>query len=355
MRQRLLTVTGTDYDRGRQIGESLRDSILTNYSNHLIFFGSDAFDDWSKQSEMYIDLIKEYAIGTYEELKGMADGSAIPFEKILALTTAYEKSFECDKISNKCTSFAVSGEYTKEGNTICGQTNDEQLDEWLDDLSVVIKHIDNEKQLRTLIYTHPGASAYMGINSEGLAVQWTYIDNAERSIGLPTNIIIRELLRFSDVASAGEFLNSIPHGIPNQIMLVDKTGEILSTECFPSGLYPLAKKNCICHTNHILIDSLMINEQTTDKNDSTFFRLKRIEEMIQEKKGEITVDAAKEFLCDHKNEPQSICVHPHYYMDYSTRHKTLAALVFDLQNLEMNIAYGNPCETPYNKYSINLE
>ena len=83
---------------------------------------------------------------------------------------------------------------------------------------------------------------------------------------------------------------------------------------------------------------------------STHFRHKRMEELINENKPYITVDKAKMFLADHKYYPLSICAHP--YPD-SPNWKTLASIVFDLEKLEMHIAFGNACEAAYQKIIID--
>ena len=44
---------------------------------------------------------------------------------------------------------------------------------------------------KTLLYTHAGVPAYMGMNSAGLCVTWIYIDNGERANGPPTCVLIR--------------------------------------------------------------------------------------------------------------------------------------------------------------------
>lgn len=64
-------------------------------------------------------------------MHGLAEGAEMEFEQILALTTAYEKSFARDQVSDKCTAFMASSRATKDGKVIVGQTNDECFTEWL--------------------------------------------------------------------------------------------------------------------------------------------------------------------------------------------------------------------------------
>ena len=78
-----------------------------------------------------------------------------------------------------------------------------------------------EKKKKTLIYTHPGYPAYMGMNSHGLAVLWQYIDNGERNLenGVPTVVLIREMLTKSTLTQAVTYLREVPHMIPNHFLL----------------------------------------------------------------------------------------------------------------------------------------
>ena len=185
MYKRLYRVEGNAYERGKQAGEQMNEQMKANYNNQVTFYKNQGYDyaDWEAIAERrYVPILEKWAPEVLDEVRGMADGSDLSFAQVLAMTTAYEKSFAVDTVADKhvdgkCTSFLATGEATKGGQTVIGQTNDEDLIEWIYQLDVVVHHVDPETGKEQLIYTHPGVPAYMGMNNDGVAVLWTYIDN----------------------------------------------------------------------------------------------------------------------------------------------------------------------------------
>lgn len=344
MYQRLITVEGDARTRGKQIGKQLKMQIWTNYKNQIAFYkNNEDFDYkvWEDMAVRYIPKIKEWAPEVLEELYGMAEGAEMEFKQILAMATAYEKSFARNLVHDKCTSFCAAGEMTKEGKTIIGQTNDERFTEWLYQLDVVIHHKEDNKEIMT--YTHPGVPAYMGINNRGLSVLWTYIDNGQTGDGVPTNIIIRRLLNCNTVEEAVAFLETVPHDIPNQFGLADYKGNLVCVECFPNKVYTTRKEDYFVHTNH----NVYTEEEECTCSSTTRDRFEQMKEILEENRGKIDADMAKEFLKCHERFPNSICVHPCPERPWQ---KTLAAMVYELDEGKMHIAFGNPCEAEYHTY-----
>lgn len=347
MYQRYVKVTGSARERGYQEGEKLREQILTNYKNQTEYYkNKENFDytKWEGIAQRYIPMIEKWAPEVLEELYGMAEGAQMRFEQILALTTAYEKSFARDQVADKCTAFMAAPKATKDNKVIAGQTNDECFTEWLYQLDAVVHHIDGEKEVLT--YTHPGIPAYMGINNRGLCVMWTYIDNGVVGNGVPTNVIIRHLLELETAKEAVEYLQEIPHDIPNQFSVADKGGIFASVECFPNRVYVKWGDRYLVHSNHNVFAE---DEEEYTCSKTTWDRYEVMEQMVEANCGNIDVEMAKEFFKSHERFPNSICSHPYADKPWN---KTLAAMVFDLGEGVMNIAFGNACEVPYHKYQF---
>ena len=83
---------------------------------------------------------------------------------------------------------------------------------------------------------------------------------------------------------------------------------------------------------------------------TTFNRLKRMQELLDQNIGRIDVKMSKRFLSDDSGFPNSICVHG---CECAPQLKTLSAMVFDLQDKKTHNAFGNACETPYNEYTFS--
>lgn len=346
MYKRYLKISGNAYERGVRIGRELKMQIETNYLNQTKFYDVPegvSYVEWAKMAERYVPLMEKWTPEVLEEMKGMAEGAEMEFGQILAMTTAYEKSFCRDMIEDKCSSFLLGKAVTEGGRTIIGQTNDECYTEWLYQLDVVLHHVDGERE--SLIYTHPGVPAYMGINNDGLAVLWTYIDNGVTGDGVPTNAIIRHLLTLGSVDEAVAFLKAVPHDIPNQFGLGDKSGRIASVECFPNKVYVKEDDEFLVHTNH----TVFADEPEFTCSKTTWDRYDVMKKQIEEAGKNITVEDCKNFMRSHERFPNSICSHPYPEKPWN---KTLAAMVFDIEVGEMHIAFGNPCECEYHSYKF---
>lgn len=349
MFKRYIKVCGTPRERGYQIGQQLKNEIMTNFLNQKEYYRSTEvfdYDSWGNIAKRYVPMMEKWTPEVLEEMYGMAEGAEIEFSKILSLTTAYEKSFGRNLVSDKCTSFFVTGKASKDGKTIAAQTNDENLLEWRNELDVVIHH-KTEKGTEMLIYTHPGIPAYMGINNHGLSILWTYIDNGKTSDGVPTNSIIRHILSLSNIDEAVRFLQAVPHDIPNHYGLADVNGNLVCAECFPDKVYITREENSFVHTNHNVY-ALQEPECTVSK--TTFDRYATMKSLVQRNWGQIDVYAAMEFLKSHEKDTHSICSHPCSQRPWS---KTLAAMVFELDKGMLHLAFGNPCEAAYNTFKFD--
>ena len=351
MYSRFEKVVGGDRERGRVLGKRLQDRIITEYENQIRFHKINAdtgdFSGWTDQCAMYLPYIKSYAPRVLEELQGYAEGAEMPLSNVLALTTEYEYRFGSKTLSpsDKCTAFAAAKDATIDGIAFCGQTNDERFDEWPPELDVVIHHKDTSG-MQSMIYTHPGVPAYMGMSSCGFAILWTYIDNGEISLGVPTNVIIRQVLFCNDFDEACEFIENVPHAVPNQFMLCSADGRIVSYECFPNKVYKKHGENILACANHITFAA----EEDKGKSWSSKTRHIAMEEELNEVFGRIDLEKAKDILRSHRYFPASICSHPNGSRPVS---KTLCAMVFDISNGIMHAAFGNPCEMPYHTFSFD--
>ena len=352
MSHRYLAVTGNSYKRGELIGKNYSSAIITilkSVENASLSKDGMTLHQWLPHAKSFLPYISEYAPGTLEEMHGMAAGCDLQFDDILLLACAYEKWLECSAPEH-CTAFAAMGEVSKTAELICGQNNDECLNHWAAGQLDCVIHHRHESGLETLIYTHPGVPAYMGMNSAGLCLLWMAIDNGERSPGLPTNVLIRETLRSTTLDAAVEYIKKVPKTVPNSFMLAHPESGICSIECSPSFFCPAYSHNILYHANHILDEKMSRNDRKKDDPAcSTISRFAAIKYLTEKYHGKIDISLAKKILSDHTRYPESICAHPRPEAIYS---KTLASMVFCPGSGTLEIAFGNGCEVPYQAYSF---
>ena len=315
--------------------------------------GTPLRESWMPSVERFVPSIEKHAPNTWREMEGMGKGAELDFEDILLLASIYEKKVGFG--SDHCTAFAATGSATADGNLVCGQTNDESMIEWAGgSLDLVTHHIGENRE--TLIYTHPGIPAYMGMNSDGLCFMWNYIDNGERGIGVPTNILIREALCRKTLSEAVSYLEETPRCIPNNFLLAHREEGICNVELFPDVALKSSRGEVAVHANHILDSGKRAHDvKLVHKEiETTFLRHEALEELCEKTRGLIDPEKAKSFFSDHSRGWGSVCVHPHVRPHTRARiNKTLAAMVFYPAGGEIHIAFGNACETPYSTFHFD--
>ena len=136
----------------------------------------------------------------------------------------------------------------------------------------------------------------------------------------------------------------VPHDVPNEFGIADKSGKIVSVECFPNKVYVGRDEKYLVHTNHIVFGK---EETDYTRSIATKTQYTEMENQIKKNLGNIDIEMAQNFLRSHENFPNSICAHLSPERPWN---RVLAAVVQDLTCGEMHVAFGNPCETDYKKY-----
>lgn len=349
---RLVRAAGSAAERGESIGaaasERIRALLEAQDREHRDRDGL-TLRDWLPAARRFAPLIHDHAPVTSAETAGMAAGAGLPVDDLLLLACAYEKylgpaAAPTPETDGHCTALGAAGEATVAGNVICGQNNDELIAGWLGGAADVIVHHTADDGLQTLLYTHAGVPAYMGMNSAGLCVTWMYIDNGERGAGLPTCVLIRELLTMRSLADAIGYVDRTPHAVPNAFLLGHPQG-LRTVEVFPHSRMRVREgTHLLWHANHILDPELAAADlQASNPDATTFIRCERMGELLCEHRGRIDVGAAQRFLSDHGSR-HAICQHAKPQAEAPG--KTLASMVFEPAAGTMHLAFGNGCEEP---------
>ena len=363
---RLIRAAGSARERGESIGAAAGERILALLAaqdrEHRDRDGL-TLHGWLPAAQGFEPLIHEHAPVTAAEMAGMATGAGLPADDLLLLACAYEKYMgtapapgtdghsSIEVRCAHCTALGAAGDATVAGDVICGQNNDELMADWLGGAADIIVHHSADDGLQTLLYTHAGVPAYMGMNSAGLCVTWMYIDDGERGAGLPTCVLIRELLTKRSLADAVEYLDRAPHAVPNAFLLGHPEG-LCTVEVFPRSRMRVREgTDLLWHANHILDAELAAaDRQASNPEATTFSRGERMGELLCEHRGRIDVGAAQHFLSDHGSR-HSIC--QHLKPDAEAPGKTLASMVFEPAAGTMHLAFGNGCEEPYAAYRFD--
>jgi len=358
MDTRVIVAEGDAFARGRAVGENCAENIrvLLKQQDYMnILDGSGSLRDWLPRAKAVVPLIEKHAPVALAEMQGTAAGADLPFDDILLLTCAYDKNFlywaeleKADKARQAkkeaqqggCTSMAA---FTPDG-LICAENNDERPWEWDQAKQDIVLHCIAPDGLETLIFTHPGIPACMGMNSAGLVLMWMYIDNGDRADGLPSCTMTREVLTRRSLAEAVEYLRSVPHTMPNSFLLAHESDGICSVEAAPAAFGASYSKTFFTHANVIYEPQLFRTDDTGQpKRPPLGQRDRRMAELVKSRYPNITIDDAKSFITDSEDMDHEKGINNEW---------TLASMVFHPSKGQLHIAIGMGLERNFETVSF---
>ncbi|MFW6301308.1 MAG: C45 family autoproteolytic acyltransferase/hydrolase [Bacillota bacterium] len=351
-----IEVNGSSTERGYQYGRKSKVEIKKTI---------DFFHNWFKHqgnninktrniSTSYSTSIENYSPAITAELKGIAEGAEVDFSDILMISLNEERQLFIN--NNNCTSFAATGNATFNNRTILGQTWDNYL-EWHDNFKNLILIRRSDQNPDIISYTYPGMLAAAGLNSSGIAVCWNSVPRLKLQLGVPTYIIIDEILRQTTLGNAlTAVMRATRAGCFNLVLSDEK--EIYNIEATPDDIEISYSTNYLSHANHYLSERFASQEPEPNnlekykRKASSIIRHNRMTKFLEKEASKISTTSGQKFLQDHLNQPHSICRHPDLKSDYSDKFLTRAAWVIDPTNKVFWYAEGPPCKNQFLAYKL---
>ena len=275
----------TMYEVGVSIGKQQKETIAQMFKIRLDFFkagnnGAAKVAAWSKYANASLQTIATHAPITLEEMRGVADGAELPLTTLLQLATDYENGLWLHGVAGllaedaplqmptkACTAFGWAN--STPGRAFCGQNNDEKHTEFLNgtlDAVIARRAVANPHgpAVATITYSHPGMPAYMGTNGAGLSVLWTAIAGIKNDTPtrptetVPTVVLLREVLQFTTLDKAVDYLRNSPRSVPNNFILSQPGAGLVSIEMTPSHFTALhVTMGEVAHSNTLSLDQMM--------------------------------------------------------------------------------------------------
>lgn len=256
----ILHLSGTPYEQGYAHGQLLQseiDSTLSKWKKeveqtHDTDLKSVIADFF--ESTKFIDDIRAHCPDLLDEVRGIADGSRIDFETILAFQLSEEMDAPItDKAAKHCTSVSINANDTNP--TFLAQNMDPPY--FLHGFPTLLHIIDKENNIESYVYTFPGFIGLTGINSESIGITCNSLSMLRHSEkGLPVSFIVRKILQQKNEADAFGYLESVPIGIPQCFTIGGKT-EARCYECSAHEkrvFHPFGDKSITLHTNFAAIN-----------------------------------------------------------------------------------------------------
>jgi isopenicillin-N N-acyltransferase-like protein len=332
---------------GRQVGQMFQPAIarhLEAWTRHVMTETGCARGAVEEAAAPYARPIQDHASFLWEELDGMSRGSGIPVSKLLILQARAEVMRANKPPALECTTFGITGRRTAGGATFIGQNVD--LVPFVAEYGVIIRQMPRGYPV-SLLYTTAGLLGHNGINEAGVGICANFIDDpAGWGDGLPRYMLSRLALREESAEAAHAAALKPPRAASRNLLIADEGGTLLDVEALRTQAAILrGSDGLLVHANHL--EAPEYRGYETPKENS-LRRRERLEELFQEAKAPVTVEAVREFYRDHTHAPHSLCAHP-----FPGRNlETVTSIIGDLTNRELHATRGAPCRAPYATYTI---
>jgi isopenicillin-N N-acyltransferase-like protein len=326
--------------------------------------------DWDEVREMasaYLPAIEAFEPKYVDEMRGLAEGSSLTLEDILAINVRTEvmyaaKAREAADLTpaastpGECTGIAVLPSVTDSHHTLAAQNWD-----WLAhtaDTTVVLEAVQAEGPAFVTV-VEAGLLAKMGFNSAGFGLLTNALVS-DQDVGVPAvpfHICLRALL---DARTLPDALNAIQRAARSSsanYMLVSRDGLALDVEARPGAysevtLLP-ADGDILVHTNHFLQRGPGWSDVGVWWMPDSPFRYLRVRDLLSHRTSSVTVETLQTVFSDHANHPLGVCAHPDLSLDPADQYGTIVSVIMDLDSSEMWLADGNPCERPFRRVAYD--
>lgn len=354
----VLDVSGGPAEIGAAHGESERERIrqyADRFLGWLISGASVRLTEeslWAKWAPQ-VAVNERLAPNLIQEMRGIARGSGVPFERIFLLNSQLDVlSFRYLPMAANfgCSTFAVVSE-AETGHTLVGQTYD--MPEFLQDylLLLRLKPSDGPNQL---VFTFAGLVGACGLNEAGIGVSINYLSPLDVGLGRLHSVVVRQILAARNLAGA-----LVPPVVPPRAggahyLVADQDGTVLSIETTGKrhSVF-LPQTAAIWHTNHYLATELKEREFIRETSiGSSLARYAALTRFFHESGDKLTLSRLQELTRNHASFPQSICAHSAPNTTGDQRSCTVAAMINVLAERTMHVTAGCACEHDYHSVTL---
>jgi hypothetical protein len=237
---KVIELSGSSYNIGYQYGEKCKEHIARFIKQEFYSpppsegfsqrSNTDSKEDMLKGIKKFIPYVESYSPETAEEAHGIADGSGLKYEEIMLLELHEERMFFSkfgrERLWHHCKNFGATGNATVDGECYVGQNWDSSLENYWDGAMPILLKKKTKSGPNVLAYAYPGLSAAAGINSAGVAISWNSTLRVELKVGVPTYVLVAEMLRQKSTGEVLEFIAKVPRAGCFKFTVGDRFGEV---------------------------------------------------------------------------------------------------------------------------------
>ncbi len=351
----VLHLSGTPYERVYQHGKLLREKIQGLISAYIEgqvkkTISEEMLTSAARKTEKFI--LEEFK----EEMKGIAEGADVPYEKIRASHIFLDlyvnpNQQRLKKMLFQCSNFAVFGKATKDKKIIHGRNLD-----WFDwgilsDYAVVIFAKPDSGNAYISVGWPGCVGVLTGMNEKNISLGQMVVKGSDNQIeGVPHFFLMRQVVQYaSSLEEAEKILKEAPRTTCWNVVISDgKVPSAILVEYSAKNISVIKPKDGVIYsTNHFVSDTLKEQMKIYPPTNNSLARHIRLEELIGENYGKIDKEKAIKFLGDHFN-PYEKKEIPHY--NTICQSTTIQSVVFLPQTLELYLSCGIKAPVTHGKY-----
>ncbi|PKM78147.1 MAG: hypothetical protein CVU90_03745 [Firmicutes bacterium HGW-Firmicutes-15] len=345
---KVIECSGTPYEIGLQWGEGCKESILKvseNAFNGMSLMYQATREEVIARAMTFLPLVQEFDPYLVEIMRGQADAAGLRFEEILTQKCMNELTFYYNgKIMSLCTSFAATGKATEDGKTILGQNID-----WLVGAPIDLLKINHSNGLVQFILSFANSSEFT-FSSAGFGMCANATLGQDYSFNIPLACYLPRVMRQKSIHDALDLLKQVARGL-GYYHLADANGHMWGIESIHNDFEIINPENdMLLHSNHYLTERFKMGDTASVFQPDSYPRLDKMGSFMNRHYGHLNPEIAMEILADHDHHPYSICRHIDPASPISST--TLASFIMVPAEGAIYIAYGNPCEQDYVRYSF---
>ncbi len=344
------TEIGTSY--GRQAAGLIRGN-LEDYRHKFAAVGLDAATV-TQLGEQFAESTRAYTPRIAATLDAVADAAEVATGDIYALNARTELMLPDGLRITECTAVGVLPEHTATGNTLIAQNWD-----WHPSQQpyTVILATRDERGHEIVTLAEAGMLAKTGLNSAGVGVcvNLLHCDRDGAPGGVPYHVLIRRVLDEPDGLAASLRVTALPRSASINLLLGAAGGTALDLELAPGAVGRiLAEDGIVTHANHF-VSAIPVVDAIYETGGSSLFRDHRVRQLLAARAADrkVLVDDVIAALQDHLGYPYAICRHVNDTDPDDLKSISAASVVMDLDERELLISSGPPCESPYRRISLS--
>lgn len=352
---RTVELEGSYYEIGQGWGTVFKEEMekVTQIELNIIaaFYQTD-IEGVISMGRKYLPAAEQYDPDFMEVLHGFADGACIEFETLFAIRAVLEILFYSKRPEGMCTSFAVTGNATKNGQTIIGQNID-----WHPGLPMALLRIQWPNGVKQLALSMGGIweyslSSHISESPFGIAATLTATpDQDSESTPVPISIVMNRAARQTSLEKALAVFTAAKTNLAS-FLLANGKGDIKGVELGLNDFVLIQpERDTLVHANHYESERLKPYDIFVQYVPDSPMRRERLADLLIQDYGKVTENHLMEYLADHNNAPKGICSHVDPASDLPPS-ATLASVIMVPERKRMYVAPGNPCENGYVPYDL---